>query len=65
MITIKTGAKGRCKALIEGNMTIYEAAADKQLLLDALAKASELELDVSSLRDMDTAAEALDFERAA
>jgi ABC-type transporter Mla MlaB component len=55
MITIKTSAKGRCKALVEGNMTIYEAAADKPVLLSALAKASELEVDVSSLRDMDTA----------
>ena len=54
-ITIKTGAKACCKAVIEGNLTIYEAAADKQVLLSALAKARELEVDLSSLRDMDTA----------
>ena len=54
-ITINTGAKGRCKAVIEGNMTIYEAAADKQVLLGALAKAKGLEVDLSSLREMDTA----------
>lgn len=55
MITIDTGAKGRCKAVIEGNMTIYEAAADKQVLLSALAKAKEFDVDLSSLREMDTA----------
>jgi anti-sigma B factor antagonist len=54
-ITINTGPKGRCKAIVEGNMTIYEAAVDKQVLLGALAKAKELEVDVSSLGEMDTA----------
>lgn len=54
-ITIAASAKGRSKAIIEGNMTIYEAAADKQMLLDALAKAKEFEIDLSSLREMDTA----------
>jgi anti-sigma B factor antagonist len=54
-ITIDAGAKGRHKAVIEGNMTIYEAAADKLVLLGALAKAKELEIDLSSLREMDTA----------
>ena len=54
-ITIDAGAKGRCKAVIEGNMTIYEAAADKPVLLGALAKAKELAVDLSSLREMDTA----------
>ena len=54
-ITIVTGAKGRCKAVIEGNLTIYEAAADKLVLLRALAAAKELEVDLSSLREMDTA----------
>jgi anti-sigma B factor antagonist len=54
-IRIDTGARGRCKAVIEGNMTIYEAAADKQVLLEALAAAKELEVDLSSLRELDTA----------
>ena len=55
-ITIKTGAEGRCKAVVEGSMTIYEAAADKPLLLRALAMAKETEIDLSSVDEMDTAA---------
>ncbi len=54
-ITIKTGAEGRCKAVVEGSMTIYEAAADKPLLLSALAAATEAEIDLSSVDEMDTA----------
>ncbi len=52
-ITINTGPKGRRRAVVEGNMTIYEAAVAKQVLLDALAKAKELEVDVSSLGEME------------
>ena len=36
-------------------MTIYEAAADKRVLLDAVAKSNETEIDLSSVREMDTA----------
>jgi anti-anti-sigma regulatory factor len=54
-ITIETGAEGRCKAVVEGSMTIYEAAADKPLLLSALATAKETEIDLSSVDEMDTA----------
>jgi anti-anti-sigma regulatory factor len=54
-ITIETGAEGRCKAVVEGSMTIYEAAADKPLLLGALATAKETEIDLSSVDEMDTA----------
>jgi len=54
-ITLNTRAGGRCKAVIEGNMTIYEAAADKPVLLRALASAKELDVDLSSLHEMDTA----------
>lgn len=36
-------------------MTIYEAAADKPVLLDALAGSKELEIDLSSVAEMDTA----------
>src|SRR5258708_37251017 len=36
-------------------MTIYEAAADKPLLLSALATAKETEIDLSSVDEMDTA----------
>ena len=53
-ITLETSA-GRCKALVRGNMTIYEAAADKPVLLDALSKARDLEIDLSSVAEMDTA----------
>jgi anti-sigma B factor antagonist len=54
-IRIETGSDGRCRAIVEGSMTIYEAAADKSLLMDALAKANETEIDLSSVREMDTA----------
>jgi anti-anti-sigma regulatory factor len=54
-ITIDTCAGGRCKAAIEGNMTIYEVAADKPVLLSALAKAKVFDLDLSSLHELDTA----------
>jgi len=54
-ITIETGAEGRCKAVVEGSMTIYEAAADKPLLLSALATAKEAAIDLSSVDEMDTA----------
>jgi ABC-type transporter Mla MlaB component len=36
-------------------MTIYEAAADKRALLGALAEATEMEIDLSSVAEMDTA----------
>lgn len=55
MIHIETTAGGRCKALVQGSMTIYEAAAGKQALLGVLADATELEIDLSSVAEMDTA----------
>jgi anti-sigma B factor antagonist len=54
-IELETSAGGRCKALVRGNMTIYEAAADKPALLEALAKAKDLEIDLSAVTEMDTA----------
>jgi anti-sigma B factor antagonist len=54
-IRIETGPEGRSRAVVDGSMTIYEAAADKPVLLDALAKAKETEIDLSSVREMDTA----------
>jgi anti-anti-sigma regulatory factor len=54
-ITIETGAEGRYKAIVEGSMTIYEAAADKPLLLSTLVTAKETEIDLSSVDEMDTA----------
>ncbi len=54
-IRIESGAEGSFRAVVEGSMTIYEAAADKPVLLDALAKAKETEIDLSCVREMDTA----------
>lgn len=54
-ITVENAAEGRCKVVVDGNMTIYEAAADKPALLDALATATDLEIDLSSVHEMDTA----------
>jgi anti-anti-sigma factor len=58
-ITIKAGkGRGKRKArkvAISGAMTIYGAAAVKDKLLDALDGASELEIDLSEVVEMDTA----------
>ena len=54
-INFKIAPGGSCKAVVQGNMTIYEAAADKTALLGALADAAELEIDMSSVAEMDTA----------
>ena len=54
-IRIKVGAKGRCRVVVDGSMTIYQAAADKPVLLEALAKGRETEIDLSAVREMDTA----------
>jgi anti-sigma B factor antagonist len=53
-ITLET-TLGRCKAIVRGNMTIYEATADKPVLLEALARANEVEIDLSAVAEMDTA----------
>ena len=55
-ITIATDGEGRCRVAVEGSMTIYEAAADKSVLLDALANTHEMEVDLGFLYQMDTAA---------
>jgi anti-sigma B factor antagonist len=54
-ISVETEPAGRRRVLVQGNMTIYEAAADKQALLEALAEATELEVDLSSVAEMDSA----------
>jgi anti-anti-sigma regulatory factor len=54
-IRIETGPGQRCRAIVDGSMTIYEAAADKPVLLDALARARQTDVDLSSVREMDTA----------
>jgi anti-sigma B factor antagonist len=55
MIHVETAARGRRIAVVRGSMTIYEAAADKPALLGALAEATEMEIDLSSVVEMDTA----------
>jgi anti-sigma B factor antagonist len=54
-ISVESAPAGRRRVLVQGNMTIYEAASDKQALLEALAEATELEVDLSSVAEMDTA----------
>jgi len=54
-IRIKSVSERRCRVIADGSMTIYEAAADKIVLLEALAKASETEIDLSCVSEMDTA----------
>jgi len=54
-IRIELGAEERCRAIVEGSMTIYEAAGDKSVLLGALARVKEAEIDLSTVREMDTA----------
>ena len=53
-ITLET-SQGRCKAVVSGNMTIYEAAADKPVLLEALSRADDVEIDLAAVAEMDTA----------
>lgn len=47
--------KRQHKTAISENMTIYNAAAQKQMLLDALADCDELDIDLSQVGEMDTA----------
>lgn len=54
-IKVETATGGLRRAVVQGSMTIYEAAADKHALLDALAEATEMEIDLSSVAEMDTA----------
>jgi anti-sigma B factor antagonist len=54
-IKVETATGGLRRAVVQGSMTIYEAAAHKHALLDALAEATEMEIDLSSVAEMDTA----------
>lgn len=47
--------RGPAVLRIEGELTIYRAAEFKQTLLDAVAGAAVLELDLSGVTDIDTA----------
>jgi len=57
-ITVKDKGRGKRKSrkvAISGAMTVYGAAAAKDTLLDALDGASELQVDLSEVVEMDTA----------
>jgi anti-sigma B factor antagonist len=43
------------KITLDEDMTIYNASAQKQMLLDALGDCEELDLDLSQVGEMDTA----------
>lgn len=45
----------RCRVKLADALTIYNATAMKQVLLDPLGQASELELDLSQVEEMDSA----------
>ncbi|GMR19452.1 MAG: STAS domain-containing protein [Gammaproteobacteria bacterium] len=47
--------KGKCKAKIEGDMTVYTACEMKEKLLQKLAKCQAMELDLSQVVEFDTA----------
>ncbi|MFA6971262.1 MAG: STAS domain-containing protein [Gallionella sp.] len=47
--------KRQRKTAISEDMTIYNAAAQKQMLLDVLADCDELDIDLSQVGEMDTA----------
>ena len=47
--------QGHCNMNINENMTIYNATAQKQRLLEALGNCQELDLDLSQVSEMDTA----------
>lgn len=53
-LTART-SKGKCKAKIDGEMTIYTACELKEKLLQKLAKCQSMELDLSQVTDFDTA----------
>jgi anti-anti-sigma factor len=51
----RTAGGARSRIAVEGDLTIYSAAADKQALLAALEAAAALEVDLSRVAEMDTA----------
>lgn len=58
-ISVTAGKGNRARAhatvVVDGALTIYEAAASKKILIDALAGAGELEIDLSQVTEIDTA----------
>ena len=53
-LTART-SKGKCKAKIDGDMTIYTAGELKDKLLQKLTKCQSMELDLSQVVEFDTA----------
>ncbi len=49
------GKQKHCSVAIDGAMTIYDALANKNSLLEALEGAAELEIDLARVTEMDTA----------
>lgn len=47
--------KRKCRAHIDGEMTIYNAAALREKLLEAIADPRELEINLSAVTEIDTA----------
>lgn len=54
-MTASTKAYPSPRIAIADDMTIYHAAAHKQLLIDALGMHDELEIDLSAVAEVDTA----------
>jgi anti-sigma B factor antagonist len=52
---MKKSDHGHRDIIINEDMTIYNAAAQKPMLLEALADCEELDLDLSQVSEMDTA----------
>ena len=49
------GKQKHCSVVIDGAMTIYDAVANKNALLEALSATAELEIDLARVTEMDTA----------
>ena len=52
---MKKSDQGHRNIAIDEDMTIYNAASQKRMLLDALSGCAELDLDLSQVGEMDTA----------
>lgn len=44
-----------CEVRVDGEMTIYDAAVMKPVLLDAVARHAEIEINLAGVREMDSA----------
>lgn len=52
MVDVRPGYRN---IVIDEDMTIYNAAAQRQMLMEALAQCQEIDLDLSQVGEMDTA----------